>query len=490
MKKLARIAITLSIGLSIDVGAQDPKSVIDDAQRAMGTASLQAIRYSATGWVYAVGQAPGPGKPWPRFQVANYEAAIDYTVPIMREELVRVDVENPPRGGGAGPYIPATGQGGIRPIPFGSQTQVQTRDARNEVGLLQIWITPHGFLKAAAANNATVTSGSAGGKTVRTISFTVNEKYTVTGAINDQHLVERVETRVPNTLLGDMLLETRYSDYKDVGGVKVPMRVLQRQGGFPTLDLTISHVQPNSATALQLTSPAGPPAAAPGAAANPETKAIAEGVWLVGGGSPNSHLVEFADHMVVIEAPQNDEYTTRVIAEAKRLAPNKPVRSLINSHHHSDHSGGLRGYAAEGITIITHELNKPYYEKIFTNPFQLNPDRLARANRKAVIETVGDKRVLTDGLRTLEIYHVRGNLHDEGLLIVYLPKEKLLVQADAYGPRPPDGRPLLAPSPYTINLIENIERLKLDVAQVVHIHGGVDPYAVVKKAAGREGTPQ
>jgi glyoxylase-like metal-dependent hydrolase (beta-lactamase superfamily II) len=215
-----------------------------------------------------------------------------------------------------------------------------------------------------------------------------------------------------------------------------------------------------------------------------EAQEIADGVWFLTGGAPLSILVEFNDHFVVIEAPQDDEHTNSIIAEVKRRVPAKPIRYLVNTHLHFDHSGGLRGFVAEGVTIITHRLNKPYLERILKNPFQLNPDRLARAPRTPVIEEVGDKRVLTDGRRTLELHHLRGNLHNDALLIAYLPKEKLLIQADAFHPRT-GAAPLPSPSPFTVNLLENIQRLNLDVAQLVHVHGGVDPLAALVKAAGR-----
>ena len=440
----------------------------------MGADALRSVEYSATsGSMNAVGQAPGPGKPWPRFTIIKYNAAINYEAPAMREELVRIDDENPPRGGGAGGYVPATGQGGIRPIPFGPQTQTAMRDARNEVGLLQIWLTPHGFLKAAAAGNPTLRTTTVRGRPSHAVSFTALGKYPITGTINDQNLVERVETRVPNALLGDMVLEATYSDYRDVAGVKFPMRSAQRQGGFPTLDLTIADVRPNSAAASQLTGQPRP-AAAPAAPLRVEAKEIAPGVSFLGAGQA-SILVEFNDHVVVVEAPGSDERTEASLAEIKRVVPKKPIRYLVNTHHHSDHSGGLRGFVAEGVTVITHELNKPYFEKILKNPFTLSPDRLARAPRTAVIEGVKDKRVLTDGTRTLEIHHVRGNLHDEALLMVYLPKEKFLIQADAFAPRPPEAKPLPS-SPYTVNLLENIQRLKLDVVQLdarARRHGSV-----------------
>ena len=482
---LACWAVTL-VMFSAHITAQDARAVIAAASKALGADGLRSVEYSATsGSTYAVGQAPGPGRPWPRFTITKYSAAINYEAPAMREELVRIDDENPPRGGGAGGYVPATQQGGIRPIPFGPQTQTALRDARTDVGLLQIWLTPHGFLKAAAAGSPTLRTTTVRGRPAHAVSFTALGKYTVTGTINDQNLVERVETRVPNALLGDMLVEAIYSDYRDVSGVKFPMRSSQRQGGFPTLELVIADVRPNSAAASQVT---GQPRAAAAPAPPPRIEAmeIAPGVSFLGGGQA-SILIEFNDHVVVIEAPGSDERTEASLAEIRRVAPNKPIRYVVNTHHHSDHSGGLRGFVAEGVPVITHELNKPYFEKILKNPFTLSPDRLARAPRQAIIEGVKDKRVLTDGTRTVEVHHVRGNLHDEALLMVYLPKEKFLIQADAFAPRPPEAKPLPS-SPYTVNLLENIQRLKLDVAQLVHVHGGMDPFSALVANANRRGT--
>jgi hypothetical protein len=139
---------------------------------------------------------------------------------------------------------------------------------------------------------------------------------------------------------------------------------------------------------------------------------------------------------------------------------------------------------AAGIPILTHEKNKPYWERVLQNPFTLEPDRLARAPRDPSIEGVGAKRVLSDSTMTLELHHLQGNLHDEALIVGYLPQQKLLVQADAFHPRP-GAKPLASPPPFTVNLVENIRRLKLDVERVVHLHGGIDPLAVVLKSAGQ-----
>ena len=495
MKKIFVLAFVIACAVSLRLLAQDAGAVIDAATKAMGTAGLQSIQYSGTGTNNSTGQAYTSGGPWPRFKVTKYLMSINYTAPAMRQEIVRIDSERPTFGGGAGPFTPATGQGGIRPIP-GDIIQNQNVDGRTEVGSINVWLTPHGFLKGAAANAATAKVASVRGKKV--VSFTAfNGKYTVTGTLNEQNLVESVQTRIDAGFTGDTLIEGIYSDYKDVDGVKFPMHVIRREAGHPVLDITVSEVHPNSAAALEIrgnpqrggTPPPSPFAPAPaGTAVRIQPEKIADGVWFLNFGAPQSLLVEFRDYVVIIEGPSNDDRTLGTIAEVKRLVPNKPIKYLVNTHHHSDHSGGIRAYAAEGIPIITHESHKRYYEQeIFKNPHTINPDRLARMPRPLIVEAMKDKRVLTDGTMTLELHLLKGNPHSEGLLVGYIPKERLLIQADAFAPRP-GAAPLPEPSPYTTNLVDNVERLKLKVERVAHVHGGVDPYTTVRMAAGRSTT--
>ena len=488
MRKTLWVGFLILVIVPLNVIAQDAASLIDASTKAMGATTLQSIRYTGTGTNNSVGQSFTSGGPWPRYQVKKYVALVNYGVPAMRQEIVRIDNERPPRGGGAGGFNPATGQGGIRPVP-GDIIQNQNTDGRTEIGALNIWLTPHGFLKGAAANGGAKISGASGKN--KLVSFTAFGKYTVTAAINEQNLIEHVETRVDGGFTGDTLIEGIYSGYKDFGGVKFPMHIVQRQGGYAVLDLTVDGVEPNSSAALEFQGnpqrgggAGGRGAEAPGAA-RIQSEKIGNGVWIISYGNERSAAVEFKDHVIIVEAPGGDDQSLATIAEVKRILPNKPIKYVVNSHHHSDHAGGIRAYVAEGIPIITHESHKRYYEQeIFKNPHTLNPDRLARMPRAPVIETVKDKRVLTDGDMTLELYLVRGNLHAEGMLMAYVPKEKLLIQADLFVERP-GAPPLPAPSPFTTNLVENVQRLKLDVQRVVHIHGGVDSWSEIVKAAGR-----
>ena len=456
-------------------------AVIESAAKTMGVTGLESIQYSGTGSIFLVGQAASPGGPWPRFELARYVASVNYTELAMREETVRRDVEFPPRGGGAGPFNPATGQGGMRPIP-GDVAQTLVRDGRTGTGAIPIWMTPHGFLKAALSSRTLVTRRTSRGRAVQEVVFGTGGR-TFSGDINDQHLVERIGTTVANSVLGSMPVEVVFSGYRDYGGVRFPTRIVHSQGGHPTLDLTVTDVRPNGAATVTIarTVERGPTAPSP---VRTDVEKIADGVFFLTGGAPMSVLVEFSDHVVVIEAPQDDARSEATIAAVRRMMPTKPIRYVVNTHHHFDHSGGLGGYVAEGIPIITHEKSKPYFEGIFRNRLRPEPDRVARSRQRAIIETVGDKRVLRDAGMTLELYHLEGNLHAETLLVAYLPRQKLLVQADAFHPRP-GAPPLASPPPFTVNLVDNIRRLKLDVERVVHVHGGVDPIAAVVRAAGK-----
>ena len=490
MKKGVVLVIAASCLLSLRVAAQnaapDAGAVLNTVTTAMGTGKLRAVQYTGTGSINPTGQAYTTGGAWPRYTVTKYTMSVDYSVPAMRQELVRIDDAKVPRGGGAGGYNPQTFQGGIRPIP-GDIIQNNTINGRNENGAIQFWLTPHGFLKGAAANMASLKTATARGK--KTLTFTAFNKFPITATIDGSNLIEKVEALVDIGFTGDTVLDGAYTNYRDLDGIRFPMHILMREGGWPTLEVNVAQVLPNAQSAIDTVAratsaaPAAPPATA--AAAPPAPVKLADGVWQLTPNGEGSILVEFNDYVVMVEAPGGDAVTMASIEKAKQLAPGKPIKYVINSHHHADHAGGMRAYVAEGIPIITHESHRKYYEEqIFKNPHSINPDRLARMPRAPMLEFVKDKRVLSDSSQALEIYLMKDQPHSEGLLMVYLPKSKQLIQADAYVPRP-GAPPLPMPSPYTTNLVDNVSRLKLDVARVVQIHGGVVPYSEVLSAAGR-----
>jgi glyoxylase-like metal-dependent hydrolase (beta-lactamase superfamily II) len=270
-----------------------------------------------------------------------------------------------------------------------------------------------------------------------------------------------------------------YADYQNYNGVQFPTKITQKAGGFPALDLTVSTVQPNAAVDIQV------PDNVRQAEVRVQSEQVADGVWYLAGGTHHSVLVEMKDYVMVVEGPQNDARALAVIAEVKKLVPNKPIKYAVNSHHHFDHAGGLGPFVAEGATIITHVVNKPFLEQALAAPRTVTPDKLAQSGKQATIEAFNDKQTLDDGTRTVELYLIKDNTHHDGLIMAYLPKEKLLIEADAYTPPAPNAPYPAQPNPFSVNLVENIERLKLPVEQILPLHGRVVPYAELLKAIGR-----
>jgi glyoxylase-like metal-dependent hydrolase (beta-lactamase superfamily II) len=276
--------------------------------------------------------------------------------------------------------------------------------------------------------------------------------------------------------LGDTVWDAVYSDWKDFGGLKFPTHIEQYQGKPKFFELTVSDVKPNAP--VDLTPPAGRGRGGPGGPGGrggQPPASISEdlggGFWLITGGYA-AIVGDYRDYIVVVEGPQNDMRATQIIAEAKRLVPNKPIRYVINTHAHFDHSGGLRAFVAEGATIITHQINKPYYEKIFKDPHTLVPDKLSQMSPqpKVKIETMTEKKVVTDGEHTIELFHVQGSTHNEGMIIAYLPKQKVLLEADEFNVGPANAPTPNSINPYHTNLLANIERLKLDVDRIIPVH--------------------
>jgi glyoxylase-like metal-dependent hydrolase (beta-lactamase superfamily II) len=320
------------------------------------------------------------------------------------------------------------------------------------------------------------------GKKVDVVSFSGHGKFKVNGTIDEKGMVQSVESWLANPVLGDMHVEQSFSDYKDFAGVMFPTRITQTQGGFPSLELAISSVQKNPEADVQ------PPDNVKQATPPPvrvESQKLAEGVWYLTGGSHHSALIEFKDHLVVIEAPLNEERSLAVIAEAKKLVPAKPIRYLVNTHHHFDHSGGIRTFAAQGATIVTHQLHKPFYERLSRSNRTLDPDLLSKEKGRMKVEAVVGKRVLTDGSMTVEIHHIKGNTHNNGILMAYLPGQKILIEADVFTPPAPNAQPPAQPNPFSVNLYENLQRLQLKVDQIAPLHGRLVTIADLEKAIGK-----
>jgi glyoxylase-like metal-dependent hydrolase (beta-lactamase superfamily II) len=469
LRKLAA-AVLFGTVFFVNGAAQDAPAVIANASKAMGATGLTSISYSGSAANGNFGQSKAIGGPLAMTTITNYTRAIDLSQPASRATGTTM----PPAIPGAPPPQPGTFNQNITPANAAWTQQ------------LEIWVTPWGFLKGAADNNATLRSQRLGGKTYNVVSWTPAQKspsgqpYRLNGYINDQNLVERVETWVEHAVVGDLQVDTAYSNYQDFGGVKVPGKITQKRAGLTTFEATVTAANANPANIAELlTAPppqgrggapaGGAPAAGGRGGAAPAPPAVqsekmGEGVYRITGGYV-ALAVEFKDHVVVLEGGQSEARGLAVIAETKRVIPNKPIRYVVNTHPHFDHASGLAPFAAEGITIITHENNKSFLERALTTPRTLAGDALAKANRKAKVESAGDKRVLKDDTHTIELHYIRNLEHSDGMLVGYLPKERLLFTGDFNIPA--QGQPV---SPSIATLVQNVDRLKLDFEGHVLVH--------------------
>jgi glyoxylase-like metal-dependent hydrolase (beta-lactamase superfamily II) len=500
--------------------------VLRAAAKAIGVDALKCVTLSGVGYAGIVGQQRESAwnTDWPRGEaLANYTRTMNWEAQTMKEEFDRKPGSNPASWKYGSGWMGGTplqqhphqtfivrGKHAWHIDGQSSPVSASLEDA--ERWQLDLWMNPHGFLRAArlpGANPKAVwrwelgESGRDGNTTrperVTVVSITILGKYRVDATINKENMLQRIHTWVPDPVLGDMNYEHEFTNdtYIDLGnGIKYPTVWHHHDGwddNFGALNVSAGHngfggifkdVKANACAA---------PDVFPGslrqtsAAPRVETQEIAEGVYLLGGASHNSVAVEFKDYVAVVEAPIDEKRSLAVIEEVVKLIPNKPIRFLINTHQHFDHIGGLRTYMHIGATIVTHWKNFNFYNRDVLNyaPRTLAPDMLSLWPPTEVAEgyqyeTVRENYTLTDGTRTMHMSYVQPLAHVEGMLIAYLPKEKVLIEADLF-----DGGLIRGASPETRSLQAQVQRLGLDVTTIVPIHGGPVSWADFLKITGQ-----
>ena len=345
------------------------KALLQAADKAIGASSVKSYTTAATGWMGYPGQQYAQGD-LPHSDLKSFNYTVDYGSKSAKWDYVRVQGNNGPRGGGAG--FPVQGEQHFTEIVNGNmawdvnaqgQPVRQAADAAGDRQVLAM-SNPIGFVQAGlAAPNAAVTDRYFGreNRTVKVVAFTTKVcdgpqpqcTRRVTGEFNKDNMLERVVTWVPDPVLGDKMVEFRWSEYRDVGGgVKLPFHVHAHMGDHPLipgghnyLDLRISDIKVNVANSATAVPDAVRNAPLPTQNRVVSTQ-LAPGVVLVGGGSHNSVAVEFKDFVTVIEGPLSNQRTNAVVAEVHKLFPNKPIKYLVNTHNHFDHLGGVRGFVA------------------------------------------------------------------------------------------------------------------------------------------------
>lgn len=463
-------AETATAAVAAPAAAQpaDAAASVTAAMAALGMDGMSTITYSGTAWRVrnSFRQTLSASPPWPnRDNITGYRRTLDLNDPSNPVSLARGDVTsqdlffNPPVAAAYTQNIPATQKA------WGQQ--------------LEIWLTPWGFLKGAQQNGATELPSTVAGS-VKAVSWNSPAgqtspgglQYTVTGYLNADNLLTRIETRVDDAFMGDMEVVALYSDYRQLNGVLVPMTMEQRRGGGGVFGVKLVDVAMNPANAAELLTPPPPPAPpgggapAGGAPAAPTELSVqvGEGVYWIKT-AYTSLAVDFTDYVAVFEAGGSEAVGEQILAEVKRLFPGKEIRYLINSHPHSDHTGGMVPFVREGATIITHTNNVDFLNMALSTPRTL----LGQPTLTPKFEAAGDMYVLENANHRIELHRIP-NEHNDGTLVAYLPKERILMQADFT--LPVAGAKA---NPFVLNLANYVDSHNLDFDQYLAVHAAAVP---------------
>lgn len=512
-----------SLPVSYPPGYVDPAPILAAASKEIGEANLACITISGKGYSGAVGQAfeSAVNVDWPRGTLNNYTRTINFETRSIREEFDRDPGKNPaswkyglgwqdgtPTQKHAHQTFVVSGNYGWH--IDGAQSPVAMSPEDVAIGQLEIWMNPHGFLKAArlpGANPKAVWRWELGemgrdGPTgippkMYVVSIMING-FRMDATINASNQIQRIHTTVAEPALGDFNYEHESTNQQSFGNIKFPTAFHSHQGwddnfGFDNVSAghnafggTFADVKPNDCGA-----PIKVPENVRQAKFGPPqvtAERLADGVYSLGGGPANSVAVEFKDFVAVFEAPTNEARSLAVIETIAKLMPNKPIRYLINSHQHFDHIGGIRAYLHIGATIVTQRKNIGFLNHDVLNyrARTVAPDMVTlwpptELSEGYNYEAFNENYVITDGKRILQVYYVQPLRHVEGMAMAYLPLEGILMQANLFDTHEP---PPMIPTPAMTTLYRQIRMLKLNVSTIAPVHGKPVSMAAFLKAMG------
>jgi glyoxylase-like metal-dependent hydrolase (beta-lactamase superfamily II) len=366
----------------------------------------------------------------------------------------------------------AAPQAGAQPQPAGAAAARQRR-----VELLAHPVT----IVRAALDASTKLSNLRKQGNLQLVDVTVRQGDVLTLAVNaTTNLPAWVSYVGANANLGDVTYRTAFAGYVPEKGVRLPT-------GFATtidfrnvvqsklyVDRNIVDAAIDDLTAPASVRSAPPPGPPQGGNANLKPMKVADHVWFLNGNT----FFEFDDHITMVEANRTDAQLKAILDVANALVPGKRVTQVIQTHHHFDHSVGLRAAVAQGLTVISRRGNEGIFREMVARPAKLFPDALGRNPKPLQFIPVDDHLKMKDSTNEIDIYHIVGNYHMADGVIVHVPASNLLAEAD------------LTTQEWDYNwwgdsLMNNIEYRKINVETNLAVHAQ-KPYPLAEVVAAIE----
>ncbi len=460
---------------------QAPESAaIDSAADALGgkprIQSLRTLVVEGSGTNPNVGQNRNPDDPLPDWKVTDYRKTIDLMNGRMRIEQHRQAQFAFSMANDVRQNLCLDGDIAYNVGPDGKATRASEAVARDR--RIEMLGNPVAIIRAALDPAAKLSHLRKEGN-LQLVDLTTAKGDGLTLTLEAAtHLPASVRWLSASDNLGDIHNETFFQDYETVSGVKLPKHYLTKIDfrNYTTADIRVSK-NTVDADGGNLAAPAGVRAAAapppPTFTVNPVH--VAQGVWwLQSSGNHSSAMYEFDDHLTMFEAPSSEAQAHALFAAARAAVPSKPLTEIIISHHHFDHTGGLRAVVAEGLTIISHKDNEQFFRELVARKATLRPDALARHPMPLKFKGVGEHAVLKDNSMEVELYQLKDNIHSGLMLVAWVPRYRFLSQSDmfdAYWYR----------YLWTDNYFENLERLHLHFDKDLPVHGRIMTYDEERK---------
>jgi glyoxylase-like metal-dependent hydrolase (beta-lactamase superfamily II) len=323
-----------------------------------------------------------------------------------------------------------------------------------------------------------------GGRKQDVITFAQPDASQITFYVDSgTHLISKYEILYQDGITGLDASEIIFGDYRQVGKLKTPLLFTQRQAGEDSVKRTVKVAYDEKVDDKLFDTDTKGYALVP----NPSPRQVAankvaDGVYLIEGyqnGAYNAMAVEFKDYVVALEAPLSTQTGSDVIKRIKELIPNKPIRYVAVTHHHGDHSGGLRAFIEEGATVVTTPGNVNLFKQVAAAK---QDDILAKNPKPLKIETLENKkRVFSDATQTLELYDIGPNAHAKEMVVAWLPKQKILFQADLFFVAYEPG-PLGYTQKPTLQLADKLKELNITPERIAAVHGRVATMAEFAQA--------